>query len=300
YHRLAPGETYQKFTGDERSWSVPVERFDEQMKFLSESGMHQASPEEIMQFIEGGNLKNDENFIVTFDDGCESVYGAAFPIMKRYGIKPLIFVTADCESRVFRSGENPQRRLSDAEIVDLSEYGAVIGSHGLRHIALTEASGEEIAGELDGSRAILSRITGKDTDFFAIPFNIYNDEVIRRALKTYKAVFVSNPGTVKRDTCKGMLPRMNVEGSLGLDGFRRLFTPSSVIKRKTVQALKRIPVKVFGARRWLAAREKIFSSPAGRLINMRNLLLLAGFLLLTYAVAAAYSLVKILETILRI
>lgn len=300
YHRLVPGETYEKFTSDERGWSVSVERFEEQMKFLSESDMHQASPEEIVKFIEGGDLKNDENFIVTFDDGCESVYSRAFPIMKRYRIKPLVFVTVDKESPIFHNGENPQRRLTDTEIVELSEYGAFIGSHGLRHIALTVASGEEIAGELEDSRAILSRITRKEIDFFAIPFNIYNDEVIRKALKTYKAVFVSNPGTIKRGTNKGSIPRLNIEGTLNPDEFRRLFTPSTVIKRKVVQAVKRIPAKVLGARRWLTMRERIFSSPAGRMINMKNLLFFARFLLLAFAAAASYSLIKILETILRI
>ena len=92
YHHLIPKGT-QVGDGDKYNQAIlTVEQFQEQMAFLASRGYTTIDFDEYYQWVEEGTKLPEKPIIITFDDGYESNYRYAFPILKRYGFKATIFV----------------------------------------------------------------------------------------------------------------------------------------------------------------------------------------------------------------
>ena len=72
--------------------STPVTCFEEQMRALSEAGYHTVSLEDLLAWVEDGVALPDKPILITFDDGYESCYRLAYPILQRYGFQATFFV----------------------------------------------------------------------------------------------------------------------------------------------------------------------------------------------------------------
>ncbi|MEI7503879.1 MAG: polysaccharide deacetylase family protein [Paludibacter sp.] len=130
---------------------------------------------------------NKRNVMLTFDDGCESLYYNAFPILKKYGIKAVIYVVAKSigdRNVVWPLNENldPISILTKEQILEMTSYGIEIGSHLCHHVHLPQLSLSEIKNELFESKQILENELGKKIYSVAYPFGSYNNEVLEIAL----------------------------------------------------------------------------------------------------------------------
>ncbi|MGI6361884.1 MAG: polysaccharide deacetylase family protein [Bacillota bacterium] len=86
YHHLEPAAEYEarnKYNGS----IMPVEGFSKQMKYLSENGYHTLFVSELVDLLQKGEDLPHKTVVITFDDGYESNYQYAFPIMQKYGLK---------------------------------------------------------------------------------------------------------------------------------------------------------------------------------------------------------------------
>jgi ubiquinone/menaquinone biosynthesis C-methylase UbiE/peptidoglycan/xylan/chitin deacetylase (PgdA/CDA1 family) len=73
---------------------LDISRFDEEMRYLKNHHNPISLPYFIRAFKDGRPIP-DNSVIVTMDDGYESNYVLAYPILKRYGIPATIFITTD-------------------------------------------------------------------------------------------------------------------------------------------------------------------------------------------------------------
>lgn len=104
-----------------------------------------------------------------FDDGWESQYQNAFPIMKKYGLKGTFFIVSQQLADDDFSGF-----MSIAEIRNLYQAGNEIGAHTRTHPDLTTLSAAQQQAEIQGSRQdILSWHVGP-VDSFAYPYGAYD------------------------------------------------------------------------------------------------------------------------------
>jgi len=71
---------------------INIERFKEQIKFLK-NNYNVISMEQLVSKIRSGSELPDNTAIITIDDGYESNYGLAFPILKEFGVPATIFIT---------------------------------------------------------------------------------------------------------------------------------------------------------------------------------------------------------------
>jgi peptidoglycan/xylan/chitin deacetylase (PgdA/CDA1 family) len=131
---------------------------------------------------------NDRNIILTFDDGCESLYVNAFPILKKYGIKAVIYVVAEsigARNIVWEQNENkdPLNILTKEQLIEMSEYGIEIGSHLCNHVHLSKLSVSNIKHELLESKRLLENELGQKIYSVAYPFGSYNNAVLEIAEK---------------------------------------------------------------------------------------------------------------------
>lgn len=116
---------------------------------------------------------------VTFDDGWESIYSDAAPILHAYDIRTTQFVL----SGVF---DNP-RYLSKEQLLSLQEAGHEIGGHGESHADLTGISSEELYAELKVSQDSLKNAGVKGKMSFASPYGSSNDKTISQIRQYYSS-----------------------------------------------------------------------------------------------------------------
>lgn len=117
--------------------------------------------------------------LITFDDGFESVYRYAYPLMEEFGFKGVVFVISGYIGRenVWDIPLGRKRHLSQQQIRELSDRGWIIGSHSCSHPDLTRLRPGELREELVASRETLEDITGKEVKLFSYPYSRLNETV---------------------------------------------------------------------------------------------------------------------------
>jgi peptidoglycan/xylan/chitin deacetylase (PgdA/CDA1 family) len=97
--------------------------------------------------------------VLTFDDGYQTVYAEAFPVLQRYAMSATVFLTVGAGD-VLRSGERlptfeGRPMLSWPEIREMQQAGLDFGAHTLTHPDLTRLPAEQVAIEMSASKAAL-------------------------------------------------------------------------------------------------------------------------------------------------
>ena len=162
---------------------VTPEHFEWQINKLLKHGFEIITFEDIITARFG---KNKPLAILTFDDGCECVYFNAFPILKKYNIKAVVYLITGSIGEEYNcfnedSGISPARMLSKAEIREMADYGIEFGSHLCQHIHLTQYPPDRIRHELFSSKAMLEEFLKIEVFSVAYPFGDYNEFVLRSA-----------------------------------------------------------------------------------------------------------------------
>ena len=127
-------------------------------------------------------FSSDTDFKIVFDDGYESVFYIALPLMEKYGFTGTVFPVGNYIGKmndwdVNFGGINKARHLSKYQIVELSNNGWEIGSHGLTHTAFTSLSRNKLDAELQQSKLILEDIINKEIISITPPFSLLNDQI---------------------------------------------------------------------------------------------------------------------------
>ena len=235
-----------------------------------------------------GLAANQSN--ITFDDGCVSVYDMAFPLLRERGWPAVLFVTTDPDSWVFSLGSNAQRRVTPEEMRELEEGGVTIGSHSVTHGALESMSEEENTHELGDSKRALEEVLGKEVRYFGVPLNWYGPKVRRVAEAVgYRAVCTSDNGTIHGDSDPFHLRRFIIEGSFSEAEFARNLRAASIVQRRVINTVKRLPARLLGPKIWLPLRRRLFNSFLGRYFTLRYIkrIVAVGFLAVLAGVVAA-------------
>lgn len=223
--------TYHRFGHDVRdAFSVSPADFELQMAWLSSHGLA-VSLEDVIEFVRGRRKLKDKSVLVTIDDGCLSTLEIALPILQKYRIPAVAFVT----SSLIGVGELglPERYMSWDELRACAKAGLTIGSHAYSHRSLGQMPIEDAREEARCSREQLEIELGQKIVSFAYPFGTHGDfnTETDRALKEagYQIAFNSQHGAIHfgahRDVTKtGLvsLPRVKVEGGEPLLMFRLL------------------------------------------------------------------------------
>lgn len=111
-----------------------------------------------------------------FDDGCQSTYDKAFPILEKYSYPATAFIIT---SFVGESGY-----MTIEQILDLADNGWEIGSHTVSHADLTEISDDQLNYELLESKKYLE-IFGLKVENFSSPYGKYDKRVIEAVTQYY-------------------------------------------------------------------------------------------------------------------
>jgi peptidoglycan/xylan/chitin deacetylase (PgdA/CDA1 family) len=206
--------TYHRVGRAERDpFCVSPSAFDEQMAALAESG-RAVSLAQLQSFVEGREPLEPGTCLVTIDDGLESTLTEALPVLKRYKVPAVAYVSTNLVGR--KLDDVDERYLGWSELRDLSSEGVEVGSHAHTHRSLGLMPFAEACEEARRSRQLLEDGLGRAVRSFAYPFGTYRDfnAATDQALADagYKIAFNSMHGAIRAGMSPFSLPRVKVEG----------------------------------------------------------------------------------------
>ena len=243
YHHLLPERDIvaNKFT--DNGAIISAEDFAEQMKYLKDNGYNTLFWKDACAYLEQGRPLPAKSVVITFDDGYESNYIYAYPILKELGLKATINVVV--KSSEMEPAERPAfdskklSHLSFDQMREMVESGVIsIQSHtydGHREIYIgpgqetkpflltkeynhtlqkQETENEyriRIADDLRQAKVVLERELGEEVVALAYPYGKYNTQVQEAMVATgYKYGVTVRSGYAETGKNMLTLPRINI------------------------------------------------------------------------------------------
>lgn len=172
YHSVSP---YQH---DPHGVTMSPPRFKQQMRWLRRLGLRGVSVRALLEARSRG--KGRRLVGLTFDDGYADFAEHVLPVLTRHGFTATVFVVAGRlgGDNAWSVGAPRKALLTADEVQRVADAGIEIGSHGLRHVALSAAGDAELAAEIADSRDILRSVSGQDVTGFCYPFGSMEPRVI--------------------------------------------------------------------------------------------------------------------------
>jgi len=183
--------------------SVSPENFEKQMKFLKDKKYNVIGLNELIGLITQNKKIPANTVIITFDDGYENLYINAYPILKKYNIRAVMFVIAgNCDRPTY---------LNRQELKEMSDNGIDIGSHTFNHAWLPAADDKNLVEEISGSKNELENIIGKKVDFISYPLGGFDQRVRTAVMRAgYKAACATHPGRFSANNDLYALKRIKI------------------------------------------------------------------------------------------
>ncbi len=196
-YQTVPILAYHCFSEDRTDkMTVAAGEFERQMRYMKESGYRTISLDQLLDFMEFKAPVPDKAFLVTIDDGWNSSYRIAFPILKKYGFTASYFVHTD-----FIGGGG--KGLSWEQLKEMADHGFDVQNHTRSHRDLTVLEKGEtyeqylkaVIKEIEDAEKIIEKNIGTSCRYFAYPYGQSN-ELIASVLKKrgYRAAFTVERG----------------------------------------------------------------------------------------------------------
>jgi len=168
YHVIAPPPPGAPFPG----LYVPPVEFAAQMRALKEAGWHAVTLDQVeANWRRGVPLGAGKPIVLTFDNGYQSQYTQALPVLQRLGWV--------ADENIQLTGLPPsQGGLGPAEISGLLAAGWELDTQGFSHADLIKLDAEQLNQQVAGSRAVLQRRYHIAVNWFCYPSGHYDATVV--------------------------------------------------------------------------------------------------------------------------
>jgi len=154
---------------------------------LHESGYQTLSLLEAVGYLRRGVPFPDRSFVITFDDGYQSVYEETFPVLQRHGMSAIVFLTVGEKGTSGPGDRLPslggRSMLSWPQIREMHRGGIAFGAHTLTHPDLSRLPSDQVEAEVCRSKAIIEDTLSAPVACFAYPYGRYDQrsrEIIRQ------------------------------------------------------------------------------------------------------------------------
>ena len=148
---------YHHINYDNDVLSIPPELFEEHLKFLKSDGYESITKEQLGEYLDAGKKTwKDKAVLITFDDGYLDTWVYAYPLLKKYGFKAILFlVTWTVEEDEFTglnledywNGKIPKEKLPNCSSTYSMEFGYRVKT--VRKLCWEEVRTMERSGVID-------------------------------------------------------------------------------------------------------------------------------------------------------
>ena len=175
YHQVRP--ITDKDDENFRRFITSPEEFERQLRYLKENGYTVIPLNDVINHLASSSPLRGKYVVLTFDDGYQSQYQYAFPLLKEYGDTATFFIYTNAI-------HNLKRAMTWEEVINLDKEGMSIGAHTKSHTMLTKISDEkQLEEEIQGSKDDLEAHIHKPVELFAYPYGQYNDAIVKNVKK---------------------------------------------------------------------------------------------------------------------
>lgn len=201
------------------SLCVPIEQFEEEMRWLSREDYRALSAEELYRALAAGESIPEKSVLITFDDGYLDNYENAWPVLRQYGFHATFFIITDS---IGYAEENGFSYMDWKHLRELAEAGNTVGSHSVSHSNLKSLSEEQQQKELHESKKILEEGLGITVSAFCFPYGKYNSATLRlMEASGYRIGFTTKNGKAREGDNPLEIQRIRVYQAMPLPVFIR-------------------------------------------------------------------------------
>lgn len=180
YHRIGPERPACESTGV----TIARDTFRRHLELLEQWGYSTITFQDYALYCQGALSLPRKPVIITFDDGYRDVFTYAYPVMREFGMRGVVFVLG---SRSIRTNEWDRgispvyELLREEEILELHEAGFEIGAHSMHHVRLTGVAESESWNELYEARIGLEILLNAPVRTLSYPYGLANEAIKQMA-----------------------------------------------------------------------------------------------------------------------
>ncbi len=222
YHHLAPQPDPKHY-----GLIIDPEEFAAHMAYLKEHDYYTPTLQELADFVQNNAALPPRSVVITFDDGYESNYTYAFPILQQHGLRGVIFPIGQ-EIRLAGAAPGWHSYLTDIQMQEMQASGVIeFGSHTYAMHGsyqgspfLQVAALEQIVTDLQEGEELFAALGLPQSIAIAYPFGKYGVQALEACQAVgYQIAFTTEPGRVYANSSPLQLPRKRVSGGLTLKQF---------------------------------------------------------------------------------
>jgi peptidoglycan/xylan/chitin deacetylase (PgdA/CDA1 family) len=202
YHVINPPPAGAPFPG----LYVPAPEFSEQMQALAKAGFHAVTLQQLWRHWQQGTPLPAKPVVITFDNGYQSQYSNALPVLRKLGWKAV-------ENMQITGLPPSQGGLSQEQIRGLVSAGWELDTQGFSHAELIALTPSELHYQVAISRQTIQRRYHVPVRWFCYPSGHYNAAVIAAVKEAgYLGSTTVVPGWAGPTSDPYTLPRLRVLG----------------------------------------------------------------------------------------
>lgn len=196
---------------------ISPETFENHIRALAENGYTAVSPEELTAYVEHGGTLPEKPVLITFDDGYQSNYDYAYPVLKKYGMKATIFVIGSSAGKdeykdtgqpiIPHFGAEEAREMTDSSLISIQSHTydlhqAAAYETGTVRENMAPLPGEDewdyadmLADDTEKERQLILSLTGEEPFALAYPEGRYTELTTSVLVQLgVKITFTTQPG----------------------------------------------------------------------------------------------------------
>lgn len=221
---------YHDLSEERSPISTPPATFARQMQWLHEAGYQALPVGAVVDALHAGAELPARSIVLTFDDGFESVYTHAAPLLAEYGFSATVFLVSEYVGRhnewPSQPASIPGRRLMRwSQIRELSALNVEWGAHTATHPMLDQLAPSACVDELTTSKRELEDRLGTSVSLFSYPYGRFTDSVEECVRDLYAGACTTRLGLVTADSNIYRLPRIEARYTEPMVLFRTVSTP---------------------------------------------------------------------------
>jgi peptidoglycan/xylan/chitin deacetylase (PgdA/CDA1 family) len=168
--------TFHSLDNDGSVISFPSHLFRRGLTRLHEQGYTTVSLPKAAESIRRRAPLPERALVITFDDGFESIYREALPVLLDCRMTATVFIIAGTAQSADKSVPYLGRStLTWRQIREMRQCGLDIGSHTLTHPDLTKLSQDRLEAEIRDSKKVIEDHSGGPVYTFAYPSGRYDE-----------------------------------------------------------------------------------------------------------------------------
>lgn len=184
--------------------------FASQMQALQRDGYEAVSLDRLFDAWRGQGSLPEKPVVLTFDDGYETQYAHAAPLLKKLDWPAVL----DLKLNSLSQGE-----MNAAMIKRMIASGWEIDSHTIDHLDVSKLGGADLRYEIAGSRRLLQKRFAVHSNFFCFPAGRFDKRAIAEVRAAgYEGATTELPGDASAAGNPFKLPRIRINNDDGVSG----------------------------------------------------------------------------------